>query len=95
MSATTKRVPEIDLIRAVAIISMIFIHVYEVSYPECQFDGGIRIRVADNFYGGRAFCRRVHVCNGLGRGLFHAFDAENLLKARSATVSARNCHKFF
>lgn len=33
MSAATKRVPEFDLIRAVAIILMIFIHVHEVSFP--------------------------------------------------------------
>lgn len=30
----TKRVPEIDLIKAVAIVSMIFVHVYEISFPK-------------------------------------------------------------
>lgn len=56
MSAATKRVPEIDLIRAVAIILMIFIHVYEVSFPELNSTAEFVFAWLINFMGHVAAC---------------------------------------
>ena len=73
------RILEIELMKAVAIIGMVFVHVFEMgvnlSYPS---SGEYAAAFLMEFLGAIPSAGGVHVCHGVGRGVLKAGHSSEL-----------------